>query len=80
VNLAALHKPSVADGFLDAYRSIAGSGFDYDRYWDLNSLIDISRGSQLYEPWLEYGANLTEQVVCRRRDDFLENALADLSA
>lgn len=77
VNLASLYDVAVADRFLSTYESRLG--FKHDRYWDLSAVIGLSKGPQLYPPWVECGADLTEQEVCDRRDDFLRGALKSAS-
>lgn len=79
LNLVALFGLEAADRFLDAYLRRVGSGFDYDRVWDLNALLETAREPLVYRPWLEFGAALTEQDVRERREIFLLRALAKRS-
>lgn len=79
-NLAALYGLDVADNFLRLYESRSETGFRHDPYWDLSSLIDVSRDPQLYPPWVTFGADLTEEIVRHRIDEYLRGIMAQLSA
>jgi aminoglycoside phosphotransferase (APT) family kinase protein len=79
-NLTALYGLKVANRFLKLYESRSEPGFRHDSYWDLSSLIDLSRGLQLYPPWVTFGADLTEGIVRRRLDEYLLSSMAQLSA
>ncbi|MFC1572552.1 phosphotransferase family protein [Candidatus Eisenbacteria bacterium] len=80
VNLVALHGQDAADVFLREYQTRTDPGYTHDPFWDLNSLLCQSREPPLYRPWLEFGAEISEQTVCTRRDDFLQAVLAELGA
>jgi aminoglycoside phosphotransferase (APT) family kinase protein len=78
-NLAALYGLAATDSFLKLYESRSETGFRHDPYWDLSSLIEVSRGPQLYPPWVTFGADLTEETVRQRMDEYLLSIMAQLS-
>jgi aminoglycoside phosphotransferase (APT) family kinase protein len=77
-NLAGLCGVGVADRFLDAYVSLAGSGFDYDPFWDLMVIIEGLPGPpDVYEGWIAHGVrHLTDEIQRQRVDDYLGSVLA----
>lgn len=77
LNLAMLHGTEAADGFLEAYKRHAGSGFVYDPYWDLRSIIDTLFGPpSVYEGWTALGMNgLTDELMVQRMDRYVASVL-----
>lgn len=80
LNLAGLHGPEVADRFLHVYQGISGGSFQYNPYWDLLVAIEILPGPPgVYPGWPDFGAkHLTDHLVCRRIDAYLESVVARL--
>ena len=74
VNLALLHGVAAADGFLHAYRDIAGAAFRYDPYWDLISVADtLTERPEVYRGWTDLGVTgLTNKLMEERLDAYLE--------
>ena len=69
-NLAYLHGVAVADDFLAAYIAAAGSGFQYDPYWDLMSVIELLPGPpSMYEGWRAGGVPNIRGAIMRERVD-----------
>ncbi|UVI29414.1 phosphotransferase family protein [Paenibacillus spongiae] len=81
VNLAALHGVRTADGFLDAYRSLAGDSFTYDPYWDLVTLIDFGCWQpEVYGGWTALGVTgLTNEMMVERLDSYMLSLLDRIS-
>jgi aminoglycoside phosphotransferase (APT) family kinase protein len=79
-NLAGLHDVSMADEFLTAYISEAGSEFEYDPYWDLMSVVELLPGPpSMYEGWRAAGVPAISNAVMRERvDAYVESVVARL--
>jgi aminoglycoside phosphotransferase (APT) family kinase protein len=77
-NLVRLFGVDVADRFLDAYRSLAGSYFQYHPHWDLMVILEVLPGPlQVYPPWIDFGVrHLTPDLIQERVDDYLTSVLA----
>lgn len=80
LNLAGLHGPDVADGFLLAYRQAAGGAFGYDPYWDLLSLIECLPGpDEVYSGWPAFGVrDLTVAIMRERLDEYVSRVAAEV--
>lgn len=78
-NLAQMFGVAAADQFLEAYRKAAG-GFEYDPYWDLDSLLDMCFPQPIfYLPWQHFGLSvLTPEKMNQRIDAYLESVLMRL--
>lgn len=65
-----------ADQFLAAYIARADA-FEYDPYWDLESLLDTALPQPtFYPPWRDFGlAVLTPETLQRRMDAYLERIM-----
>lgn len=74
-NLAMLYGIQIADEFLAAYQTIAGSTFYYDPYWDILSVIDTLSGSPtVYSGWRDFGiTELTDALMVERTDQYIED-------
>jgi aminoglycoside phosphotransferase (APT) family kinase protein len=69
-NLANLHSVQVADDFLAAYQSEAGSDFDYDPHWDLMTVVELLPGPpSMYEGWSAAGHPPISRSTMRERVD-----------
>lgn len=69
-NLANLHSVKVADDFLEAYSTAAGSEFDYDPYWDLMSVVELLPGPPaMYDGWSAAGLPRISNAIMRERID-----------
>jgi len=69
-NLANLHGVSVADDFLAAYTTAAGSDFQYDPHWDLMSVVELLPGPpSMYEGWRAAGFPSISNTIMRERVD-----------
>ena len=79
-NLANLHGVSVADEFLNAYITEAGSEFQYDPYWDLMSVVEQLPGPpSMYEGWRASGVPSISNTLMRERvDDYVRSVVARL--
>jgi aminoglycoside phosphotransferase (APT) family kinase protein len=79
-NLANLHGVSMADDFLAAYITEAGSEFEYDPYWDLMSVVELLPGPpSMYEGWRAGGVSLISDALMRERvDDYVKSVVARL--
>ncbi len=77
-NLAQLHGVPAADGFLDAYQSLAGPSFSYHPYWDLMGLAEFLPGPpDVYPGWPACGVrHLTDSLVRHRLEAYLASVLA----
>ncbi len=80
VNLAGLYGTAAADGFLDAYRTLAGDSFTYHPFWDLITLIEFLPGPPYVNPpWVEFGMRgLTDDLMRERMDAYLASIMARL--
>lgn len=80
LNLAQLHGVDAADAFLDAYRSVAGTTFDYHPYWDLISIVEVLPGPPgVYAGWPAFGVlHLDEHIMRERVDAYLLSLVARL--
>jgi len=74
-NLAMLYGITIADEFLAAYKTIAGSSFNYNPYWDILSVIDTLSGAPtVYTGWKDFGiTNLTDALMIERTDHYIED-------
>ena len=79
INLAKMFDLSAADRFLDAYIEVA-DGFEYDPYWDVDSLLDVCIPQPtFYPPWQEFGLDIiTSEVLKQRVDAYLESVMMRL--
>jgi aminoglycoside phosphotransferase (APT) family kinase protein len=79
-NLANLQGVSVADDFLEAYMTAAGSEFEYDPYWDLMSVVELLPGPpSMYEGWRASGmADISDAVMRERTDLYIASLVARL--
>jgi aminoglycoside phosphotransferase (APT) family kinase protein len=79
-NLANLHGVSVADDFLAAYTTAAGSDFQYDPHWDLMSVVELLPGPpSMYEGWRAAGFPSISNTIMRERvDAYVANVVARL--
>jgi aminoglycoside phosphotransferase (APT) family kinase protein len=69
-NLANLHGVSVADDFLAAYTTAAGSDFQYNPHWDLMSVVELLPGPpSMYEGWRAAGFPSISNTIMRERVD-----------
>lgn len=80
LNLAKLYGPESADGFLRAYKSLAGASFSYHPFWDLAAVMELLPGPpDVYEGWLDFGIqHLNEEIMLERMDDYLFSIMARL--
>jgi aminoglycoside phosphotransferase (APT) family kinase protein len=79
-NLVGLFGVAVADRFLEAYQSLAGSSFEYHPHWDLLDIIEWLPGPPtVYLPWIEFGIqSLTDEIVQGRVDEYLVSVMGRL--
>ena len=79
-NLANLHSVAVADDFLAAYIAAAGSGFRYDPYWDVMSVVEMLPGPpSMYEGWRAGGvANISSAIIRERVDAYVASVVERL--
>lgn len=73
VNLVQLYGVEIANQFLAAYK-IKRPQFQYDPYWDICSLFDITLDGQaeVYSGWTALGfEGLTDEIVQQRLDQYL---------
>jgi aminoglycoside phosphotransferase (APT) family kinase protein len=77
-NLALMFGPPAADQFLDAYQALAG-GFDYNPYWDVDSVLDCCYPEPgFYPPWAQFGLGaITPAALKQRLDAYLEGVLRE---
>jgi aminoglycoside phosphotransferase (APT) family kinase protein len=69
-NLANLHSVNVADEFLAAYQSEAGSDFEYHPYWDLMTVVELLPGPpSMYAGWSAAGHPPINRSTMRERVD-----------
>jgi aminoglycoside phosphotransferase (APT) family kinase protein len=75
-NLAQMYGPDTADQFLDAYREVA-DGFDYDPYWDVDSVLDMCIPQpSFYEPWEHFGLSvIAPEELGYRIERYLERVM-----
>lgn len=75
-NLLQMFGLALADQFLASYSEAAG-GFDYDPYWDIDSLLDTSLPEPtFYSPWRDFGLGpISAEKLCRRVDAYLESVV-----
>ncbi|MBC8102699.1 MAG: aminoglycoside phosphotransferase family protein [Cytophagales bacterium] len=75
-NLAQMFGGEAADRFLDAYREIVPT-FEYDWYWDLDSMLDVCLPEPtFYPPWQTFGlAILAPELLRERAETYLESVL-----
>jgi Ser/Thr protein kinase RdoA (MazF antagonist) len=78
-NLAQMYGPAAADEFLRLYRAAAPE-FEYQPYWDIDSLLDMTLPNlDVYPPWRDFGLeSLTTGLVRERVDAYLESVLEGL--
>ncbi|MGG1675674.1 phosphotransferase family protein [Neobacillus sp. NRS-1170] len=79
LNLTLLYGGHIADAFLSAYQRHAGStGFKYDPYWDILSLIEVLPGPpQVYTGWTDFGfTGLTDEMMIQRADQYIKSLMA----
>jgi len=76
-NLAAMYGPPMADRWLEVCKDVMGSTWDYDPFWDIQTLLEVLLGEPgVYEPWLDFGlTHLTEDLVTKRIEDYLASLL-----
>jgi aminoglycoside phosphotransferase (APT) family kinase protein len=76
INLAKMFGLLAANQFLDAYIE-AADGFEYDPYWDIDSLLDVCIPQPtFYPPWQEFGLDIiTSEVLKQRVDKYLESVM-----
>jgi phosphotransferase family enzyme len=76
-NLTWMFGPEVADQFLKAYCAVA-DGFEYNPYWDLDSLLDTCLPQPtFYPPWQDFGLDyIAPEELKRRVDAHLERVIA----
>jgi len=65
-----------ADQFLKSYCA-AADGFDYQPYWDVDSMLDMwLDGPGYYEPWREFGMEvITADVIRQRANAYLGSVM-----
>ena len=75
-NLSLMYGPPAADQFLDAYQALA-RGFDYDPYWDVDSVLDSCYPEPgYYPPWAHFGLGVIAPARLRQRlDAYLESVM-----
>jgi len=73
-NLALMHGHEASAAFLAAYQAAAPQ-FIYDRYWDVESVIEMCLPRPVfYEPWQEFGLlRISDEMLCERLDCYLES-------
>jgi len=75
-NLVYMYGPQAAERFLDLYTLSAGPEFNYQVYWELDTLLDGLPGGEYYPPWRVYGLDpFPRQVLRRRIEAWLEMVL-----
>lgn len=79
-NLVRLYGVAVADRFLEAYQSLAGSSFEYHPHWDLMGIIEWLPGPpDVYPPWITFGIrDLDKEIIRERVDEYLVSVMARL--
>ncbi len=77
-NLIHLYGVDVAERFLRAYESLAGTAFSYHPMWDWLVIIETLPGPpEVYPPWLEFGIQHVSRKVMRERlDEYLASVMA----
>jgi aminoglycoside phosphotransferase (APT) family kinase protein len=82
MNLAGMYGVEVADRFLHAYESLAGSafGYRYHPFWDLIVIIEGLPGPpDVYPPWVEFGmSGLTDALMLEREDAYLNSVMGKI--
>ncbi|MGB2695728.1 MAG: aminoglycoside phosphotransferase family protein [Dehalococcoidia bacterium] len=69
-NLVCLHGVDVADRFLTAYETLAGSR--HHPYWDAVTAMDCLPDPGVYRGWTDHGVRgLTEETVRARLDEYI---------
>ncbi len=69
-NLVVLHGLAAADRFLQAYQSMAGSGWRYDPYWELANLADmLPDPDAVRKGWHPHGVRDISAPLARLRVD-----------
>lgn len=78
-NLALMFGTDAADQFLGSYRQVADR-FEYDPYWDLDSVLDMCLPQPtFYAPWEELGLGiLPAEELNRRVDAYLASVVRRL--
>lgn len=78
-NLTMMHGMAVADQFLALYSEMS-DGFDYQPYWDVDSILDVCLPEpRFYAPWQTFGlATIAPHVLQQRIDAQLERVMASL--
>jgi aminoglycoside phosphotransferase (APT) family kinase protein len=76
-NLAAMFGVPMADKFLEVCQDVMGSTWEYQPYWDVQTLLELLTGPiQVYPPWRDFGlTHLTEDLVTKRIEDYLASLL-----
>ncbi len=76
-NLASMHGAATANAFLQVYQDIAGDGFVYHPYWDIDSVLGWSSPIPgFYPPWSEYGIkNPGRDALFERQEQYLRSIL-----
>jgi Ser/Thr protein kinase RdoA (MazF antagonist) len=75
-NLALMLGTDIADQFL-AWYGAADSGFHYDPYWDVDSVLDMCLPEPtFYKPWQDFGvAPIAAELLRQRIEELLEHSL-----
>jgi hypothetical protein len=70
-----MYSIEAADDFLARYVEL--SGFEYNYYWDIDSILDMNLPEpEFYTPWLEFGLDIIPIEVLRKRiDAYLEHVM-----
>jgi Ser/Thr protein kinase RdoA (MazF antagonist) len=74
-NLASMYGPDAADEFLRMYMGEDDS-FEYQPYWDLETLLDCLSEPCYYPPWQEFGlGEISVEELRHRAESYLERIL-----
>jgi aminoglycoside phosphotransferase (APT) family kinase protein len=76
INLAKMFGIAAADQFLETYSEVS-EGFEYNPYWDVDSLLDtcIPR-PKFYPPWRDFGLDIIPpEMLNQRVDTYIESVM-----
>jgi aminoglycoside phosphotransferase (APT) family kinase protein len=76
-NLAAMYGLPMANRWLEVCNEVLGSTWQYDPYWDIQTLMEVLPGPpEVYAPWHDFGLDhLNEPLVIKRLEDYLASLL-----
>ena len=76
-NLAAMYGLPMADRWLEVCTEVMGASWQYDPYWDIQTLLEVLPGPpEVYTPWHDFGLDhLNGVMVTQRIEEYLASLL-----